>query len=169
MKMSIGVEYALHCLLPMIDLQDKSPATVKNLALYQGISESYLAKIFTKLTKAKLVQAEPGVKGGYRLAQSPANISFLDIFEAVEGKDSFFRCKAVRHASILLQEEETVPPPYKTPCAVRKIMSGSEEAFKGYLQQYTLAWLHHYTYTEVLSEQDRLDTIEWFKSQSNGN
>ena len=31
MKMSIGVEYALHCLLPMIDLQDKSPATVKNL------------------------------------------------------------------------------------------------------------------------------------------
>lgn len=76
MKYSVGVEYALHCLLYMVDLPAGQAVGIKDLALYQGVSETYLSKVFTRLRKAGLIQAAPGVKGGYRLLAKPEEITF---------------------------------------------------------------------------------------------
>ncbi len=67
MKLSVGVEYALHCLLYMVDLDEGSSVSIKDLATFQGISETYLSKIYTKLSKDEIVKSVPGVKGALLL------------------------------------------------------------------------------------------------------
>lgn len=50
---------------------------------------------FEKLSKAGIVGSVPGVKGGYKLAKSPDEISFWDVVEAVEGAKPIFRCQNI--------------------------------------------------------------------------
>ena len=55
MKFSIGIEYALHCLLYMVDLNENKSIRVRDFAEFQGISESYLSKTFTSLLQTTLL------------------------------------------------------------------------------------------------------------------
>ncbi len=87
-----SVEYAIHCLLFLVNNEDK-PLSSKDLAELQGVSPSFMAKIFPKLEKAGLVIAQEGVRGGYLLARSAHEISFLDIVNAIEGKNHFLSAK----------------------------------------------------------------------------
>ena len=52
MKFSVGVEYALHCLLYMVEMEET--VGIKELAKFQGISETYLSKVYGKLSKNKI-------------------------------------------------------------------------------------------------------------------
>ncbi|MEW7126326.1 Rrf2 family transcriptional regulator, partial [Acinetobacter baumannii] len=54
-----SVEYAIHCLLFLVNNEDK-PLSSKDLAELQGVSPSFMAKIFPKLEKAGLVVAQEG-------------------------------------------------------------------------------------------------------------
>ena len=106
MKYSVGVEYALHCLLYMVDLPAGQAVGIKDLALYQGVSETYLSKVFTRLRKAGLIQAAPGVKGGYRLLAKPEEITFWGVVEAIEGAEPLFQCQEIRQRELLLERME---------------------------------------------------------------
>src|SRR3546814_9013934 len=79
--MTVSVEYGLHCLLGLIDAGD-APRSARDLALFQGISSSFAAKIFAKLEKAGIVTAAEGVRGGYRLARPAHAISVLELVDA---------------------------------------------------------------------------------------
>lgn len=69
-QISTGVEYSLHCLLYLTHSQSAvEEASVRDLAELQGVPHDFLAKLFTKLAKAKLVVATEGIKGGFRLAR----------------------------------------------------------------------------------------------------
>ena len=63
MSISVGVEYALHCLIYLAIPTTSRSIGIKEMAAFQGISETYLSKIFMKLRKKGLVSAVPGVKG----------------------------------------------------------------------------------------------------------
>ena len=64
---SAGVEYGIHCLVFLVGSSgDTREASVRDLAELQGVPQDYLAKIFTKLAKAKLVVATEGVRGGFK-------------------------------------------------------------------------------------------------------
>ena len=65
---------------------------VKAIALELQASESHLAKVFQKLSKAGLVKSLRGPVGGYSLIDFPEEISFLDIYEAVESKVNIDIC-----------------------------------------------------------------------------
>ena len=75
-----SVEYGIHCLLWLVDSGDK-PLSSRDLAELQGISVSFVAKIFPRLEKAGIVSACEGVRGGYQLARRPEEISFLQIVD----------------------------------------------------------------------------------------
>jgi Rrf2 family protein len=47
--------------------------------------KSFLAKILQKLARADIVTSYRGVKGGFRLARKPREITLLDVIEAVQG------------------------------------------------------------------------------------
>lgn len=59
--------------------------SAKNMAASLDVSEAHLAKVFQRLVKAGLVRSTRGSSGGFDLAKAPADISFLDIFVAIEG------------------------------------------------------------------------------------
>ena len=105
LQFSVGVEYALHCLLYMVDLPSGKTVGIKDLAAFQGISETYLSKVYTKLRKAGIVKSIPGVKGGYELARTPENITFWNVVEAVEGSSPLFQCAEIRQNGILLDKD----------------------------------------------------------------
>ncbi len=164
MQFSVGVEYAIHCLLHMTVSPQGKSVTIKDLATFQGVSETYLSKIYTKLRKAGVVKSVPGAKGGYELARSPEAISFLDIVEAVEGTSPIFQCAEIRRQEILL-DKQNLPDSYtKCPCLIKVVMIEAEDQMKQYLKNKTLGWLREQVDLKVPAEHGQA-TIDWFKKQ----
>ena len=60
-------------------------ATIRELAENLDASANHLAKVFQNLGKAGLVRSVRGPAGGYQLNRPAQEITFLDIYEAVEG------------------------------------------------------------------------------------
>ncbi|MFA2951778.1 RrF2 family transcriptional regulator [Acinetobacter pittii] len=131
-----SVEYAIHCLLFLVNNEDK-PLSSKDLAELQGVSPSFMAKIFPKLEKAGLVIAQEGVRGGYLLARSAHEIIFLDIVNAIEGEKPLFECQEVREKCAVFNN---APPDWATSgvCAVHAVMLQAEKAMRDALGAHTL-------------------------------
>lgn len=161
MQFSIGIEYALHCLLYMVDMPSGKTVGIKDLAAYQGVSETYLSKVYTKLKKSGIVKSTPGVNGGYELTRKPETITFLDIVEAVEGTSPLFQCAEIRQNEILLDKNNLPDTLTKCPCIIKVVMLEAEDQLKQYLNNKTLAWLHDQVKTK-LPKTERQATIDWF-------
>lgn len=94
---SAGVEYGIHCLLYLVDERgDSREASVRDLAELQGVPQEYLAKVFTKLAKARLVVATEGVRGGFKLGRPADEITLLNIVTAIDGHKKIFDCRDIR-------------------------------------------------------------------------
>lgn len=158
MQYSIGVEYALHCLVYLIDNTEDSSIGIKELSTFQGISETYLSKIFSKLSKKGIVSSVPGVKGGYKLAKSPEEISFWDVIEAVEGPKPIFQCKNIKDNGYLYRENICSPG---TSCTINLVMLSAEEKMRDFLRSKTLSWLNE-ELDRVLPNQTREETRKYF-------
>jgi hypothetical protein len=78
-----SVEYGLHCLLYLADASGEAKASSAGLAEFQGLSPSYVAKLFTQLKNAGLVVATEGSGGGYQLARAATDISVFDVVQAL--------------------------------------------------------------------------------------
>jgi Rrf2 family protein len=59
-------------------------------------SENHLSKVLQRLSKSGLVASLRGPGGGFSLARRPEEISFLDIYEAIEGKSRESDCPLSR-------------------------------------------------------------------------
>lgn len=159
MKFSVGVEYALHCMIYMVDMDDS--IGIKELANFQGVSETYLSKVFTKLKKAGIVRSMTGVKGGYILAKNPDLISFWDIIEAIEGSTYFFQCDEIRQKEILIDPNDIPNSFSETPCLIHTVMLEAENQMREYLKKKTLAWLSQ-SLDSKIPEEYRKATKDWF-------
>ncbi|AVK47556.1 MULTISPECIES: Rrf2 family transcriptional regulator [Clostridium] len=164
MKFSVGVEYAIHCLLYMVKLEEGKSVGIRDLATFQGISETYLSKVYAKLSKAGIIKSIPGVKGGYALARSEEEITFWDIVEAVEGSESFFQCAEIRQNNILLDKDNLPDTHTKCPCLIKVVMSEAEDEMRKYLRKKSLAWLYNEVYNKKLPKEFEKATIEWFNN-----
>ncbi len=79
----------------MVDLavhNDGSYQNVKHIAERQGISEKYLEQIIAVLNKANFVTSVRGAQGGYRLSDTPENITVGMILRVTEGSLSPVAC-----------------------------------------------------------------------------
>lgn len=64
----------------------KSLLSINEITESRQLSAAYLTQITKPLKKAGLLLSKEGKNGGYSLAKSPAEISVLEILEALEGK-----------------------------------------------------------------------------------
>lgn len=157
-----GVEYALHCLLSLVNTPAESPLVLKDIAQFQGVSESYLAKIFTRLKKAGLVRSSIGAKGGYELSKPADQITFWDVVVAVEGEFSLFECRKIREKIVIYRDTLQQPDWHRRgPCTIHKVMMDVETQIKNSLQEKTLSWLHQ-AVDEKVSREERRAMVEWF-------
>jgi Rrf2 family protein len=135
---SAGVEYGIHCLLFLVgNGGDSREASVRDLAQLQGVPLDYLAKIFTKLAKAKLVVATEGVRGGFKLARPSDEITLLDIVNAIDGQKLIFDCREIRGRCALF---EGSAPAWALDgyCAVHGAMMTAQKRMEDALAQTTI-------------------------------
>ena len=85
-------DYALRALVGLVGLSDGEVTSARELAGSQRLAEPLLRKLLQKLVRAGLVESTQGVKGGFRLARRPKDISVLEVAEAVQGKLAVNRC-----------------------------------------------------------------------------
>ncbi len=131
------VEYGIHCLLWLSHAVRPSTSS-RDLAELQGISPSFVAKIFQQLEKAGIVAARDGVRGGYRLSEKPEHITVLAIVDALEGDKPLFDCQEIRGRCAVFGES---PPRWATDgvCAIHAVMLRAEKAMREALNAETLA------------------------------
>jgi Rrf2 family protein len=131
-----GAEYALHSML--ILATRPNPVSISDLSNYQKIPESFLAKIFTRLKKAKLVQGTEGISGGFALARLPESISVLEILRAVDPGRVLFTCAEIRQNCALFG---SAPPGWAVsgPCRIHAFMEEAERRLQEFLASKTVA------------------------------
>lgn len=135
MKMSGGVEWAIHCCVVLTASAQPVPAA--RLAELHDVSGSYLAKQLQALARAGLIHSVQGHAGGYVLAKPADEITVLDVVEAVDGKAPAFQCTEIRQRGPLASPPEACGKP----CPVFRAMSAADEAWRAALKDVTIAGL----------------------------
>jgi Rrf2 family protein len=64
-----------------------------SLASFAGVSPRFALKILRKLSSRGLVTSYKGARGGYELSKPPGELTFLEVFEAVNGPLAVGRCR----------------------------------------------------------------------------
>jgi Rrf2 family protein len=129
MKLSDGVEAAIHCAATLAGLEGGSTLPASALAEAFGLSPSYLLKHLNALSSAGILESVPGPAGGYRLGRPAETITLLDIVLAVEGPQPAFRCADIRkHGPFKLPASV-----YAKPCGINAAMLRAERAYRAAL------------------------------------
>lgn len=135
MKMSGGVEWALHCCVVLTAADRPVPAA--RLAELHDVSGSYLAKQLQALARAGLIHSVQGHAGGYTLTRPAEEITVLDVVEAVDGAAPAFRCTEIRQRGPLASPPEAC----EKPCPVHRAMTAADDAWRAALTAVTIAGL----------------------------
>jgi len=164
---SSGVEYGIHSLVCMVDTKgDDREMNVRELAELQGVPYDYLAKIFTRLSRAGLVVSSEGKGGGFRLARAAELITTLDIVQAIDGPKSMFECKEVRQRLAVFGEE---PPSWVCdgPCGIRAVMDSAQQRMEEELSRHTILDLARKTYRKA-PETFAIEVQDWIDGRRQG-
>lgn len=148
MRLAEPVEWALHCTTVLALLPDDAALPASKLAEFHGVPAAYLAKALQSLSRAGLVESLPGRHGGYRLGRPPAEITLLDVVEAIEGRESSFRCTEIRKRG----PARVSPRLYSPVCAIADAMYRADEAWRAELRRTTVADLLQKLATTVPAE-----------------
>ena len=92
MQITRAGEYAVLGLMCLARRPFGSVVMIDEVSREEKIPKSFAAKIFQSLVKAGLVRSNRGTGGGFTLQKQPADITVLEIIEAIEGKIAFQRC-----------------------------------------------------------------------------
>ena len=81
--LSQTVEYALRAAVYLAG-QTGAPQTNVQISMATKVPAAYLSKVLQSLSRAGLVQAQRGVRGGFLLARSPDELTILEVVNAVD-------------------------------------------------------------------------------------
>lgn len=135
--------------------------SARDLAELQGVSPSFVSKIFSKLEKAGIVEGSDGIKGGYRLARPVGEVTVLDVIDAVDGHKPLFDCQEVRRRCALYNGK---PPKWATQgvCGIHAVMLQAEKNLRAELSQTRLSDLSEGFQTKRLPAGFASQVQGWF-------
>jgi len=145
MKLSEGIEWGLHCATLVALVPPDATLSASRLAEYHGVPAPYLAKHLQALSRAGILESVPGPAGGYRLARPAADVTVLDVVEAIDGSAPAFTCTEIRRrgpAAVPARE-------YRLPCAIHAAMDRADAAWRAELRSTTLADLVQQVLTDA--------------------
>jgi len=129
MQLSRKADYALRAVKHLSSLPKGKLGSINSVAAAESIPREFLAKILKDLTRARVLDSFQGVTGGYRLAKTPKDVSFLTVIEAIEGPIHINlcteggSCACTQHAK----------------CQMRDFWMIQEKSFKKALGKHTFA------------------------------
>ena len=86
MKLTSKGRYAVMAMADLAKNNAKTPTSLTEISLRQGISLSFLEQLFLRLKKNNLVFSSRGSHGGYVLSKAPGEIKLSSIMHAVDEK-----------------------------------------------------------------------------------
>ena len=92
MQMTRSGGYGLRGVLFLAKQPSERLVLVSEISRDQKSPETFLAKIFQRLSKAGLLRSVRGVKGGFSLGKPAKEISMRDVIEALDGPIALNRC-----------------------------------------------------------------------------
>lgn len=92
MKMSTRGRYGLRVMIELAVHHGQGPTLVDTLAERQDLSANYIHLLMPALKTAGLVRAIRGPRGGFELTRPPAEITALQVVEALEGRVAPLDC-----------------------------------------------------------------------------
>jgi Rrf2 family protein len=135
MRLSEGVEWGLHCAVVLAVLPGDASLPTARLAEFHGVPVAYLAKHLQAMSRAGILTAGRGPRGGYRLARPPADISVLDVVEAVDSEEPVFRCLEIRRRGPAAMPARE----YRTMCGIHRVMVEADSAWRTELARTSVA------------------------------
>ncbi|MBP2040767.1 Rrf2 family protein [Streptomyces avidinii] len=126
MKMSEGVEWALHSCVNLAWSGPDRAVSAARLAAWHDLPAAYLNKQLQALARAGIVTSTPGPRGGFRLARPLDAISLMDVVAAVEGPEEAFRCAEIRQQG----PGAGAPAAHTADCAIAHAMTRAEMAWR---------------------------------------
>ncbi|MEV4472147.1 MULTISPECIES: RrF2 family transcriptional regulator [Nonomuraea] len=133
MKMSSGVEWALHSCVTLS--QSHEPVPAARLAELHGTPPAYTAKHLQALSRAGIVRSTMGQVGGYTLTRPAAEISALEVVRAIDGDEPAYRCAEIRQRGPLGIPAEQC----SRPCAIARAMAAAQDAWSRALAEISIA------------------------------
>jgi Rrf2 family protein len=152
MRVSQGVEWALHCCSVLAAAPAGRTMPAAKLAEYHDVPPAYLAKQLQALSQAGIVESVSGPRGGYRLARPAEQISVLDVVLAIEGDTAAFTCTEIRQRG----PAACAPSAYPGPCGIARVMWAAEDAWRRSLGEHTVADLLGMALREAPPQQLRI-------------
>ncbi|ETR76390.1 Rrf2 family transcriptional regulator [Afipia sp. P52-10] len=160
MRISDGVEWAVHVCGVLAAAPEGRGVPGAKLAEFHALPPAYLAKHLQALSRAGIVAADRGAKGGYRLGRPPAKISLLDIVVAIEGPQPAFRCTEIRK-----QGPCPAPPSAcRKACPIARAFLAAEMAWRQALANVTVAQMNAAAAAESFDDKRRRDFQAWLSA-----
>ncbi|MFI6576100.1 RrF2 family transcriptional regulator [Nocardiopsis sp. NPDC050513] len=135
MKLPVSTEWVLHCAASLAQLEPGETASATRLAEFFDVPAAYLAKQLQALVRAGVLAATTGPRGGFQLAGPAAEISLLQIVEAVDGASSPYVCREIRQRG-----RGALPPEdCQDRCVLARRMDEAHDAWRSSLEGVSLA------------------------------
>jgi Rrf2 family protein len=91
LRISEAASLALHSTVLLAANPGKLIST-REIAAMLHVSEAHLSKVLQRLTRAGIVRAIRGPKGGFRLVKPARETTLLDVYESIEGTLTPSKC-----------------------------------------------------------------------------
>ena len=131
LRLSKKIEYGLLA-VQYITMHPEKMVPAKEMAEELNLSFEFLAKTLQKLMKKGIVKSYQGIKGGYKLAKKPGDISLADIITALEGNLSIVECIGYEGAATCGRSDN---------CTIKKPMGVIQKKINNILKDTTMAEL----------------------------
>ena len=77
--------YALKALTELARSGDAGPVPIGELARRREVPVQFLEQLFASLRRSGILSSQRGVKGGYRFARDPSEVTALEVVELLDG------------------------------------------------------------------------------------
>ena len=157
MKLSKGWEQAIYVLLILNQLPQRNVITSTALSERLNVSDSYLKKIIKSLAKESLVHSAPGKNGGFSLNKPLSEITFYDVFLAIEGRDKIFSSQHLLKSFLGENEGQKAEL-----CVVSHSLNQIEQSLISTLSSVSLDGVHH-----TIDQKYNLEELsQWISTHS---
>jgi Rrf2 family protein len=146
-------EMGLRFLVRLAQQPDREVA-LADISQVEGISLQYVRKIFGILGRNGLVRASRGVKGGYWLVKPAAEISLVEIFDALKPVSSEFDCSQFSGKLPVCANHDN--------CSVRPVIQLLDSKVRDFLAGISLSQLaqHESEVIDSLRGRDATTTLD---------
>jgi Rrf2 family transcriptional regulator, cysteine metabolism repressor len=131
MKVSTRVHYGLRAMTELArSYRDGRLLSISEIARNEDLPLAYLEQLVGELRRAGLVEGTRGVRGGYRLAKAPQEITVGEVYRILEGEVAPVDCTAEDYLPGTCNREAV--------CLSRDIWARVQAAILGVLDSTTL-------------------------------